>query len=374
MRRSLLCLSLIMIFASVALADQVTLKNGDRLSGNIVSGDGKTLLIKTDFAGDVTIQWDAIVGIESTQSLNLTLKDGTKLSGKITTTSDGKFVVAGATPAPAAPPSKDTIVAVRNDAEQKTFDIDAEKMAHPKFTYFWSGLFDTGLALTRGNSSTASYTLDGKGVRETPRDKLTLYANYIFADNQVTVPATTTANLFQAGIRGDLNVGPRAFVYATADFATNQLQHLVLRQVYGGGAGYHVIKNDNTLFDIFGGFDYDKDEFGSYSYVNPLPPPPTLSVESYTLNSAEAVVGEEFDTKMSKRMTLLERFSFYPNISHTGDYRMQFNASLAVMMKTWLSWQTSFSDQYISYPPPGLKGNDLVLSTGFRVTWGKAKL
>jgi putative salt-induced outer membrane protein len=374
MRRSLLCLLLIMVFASAAAADQVTLKNGDRLSGNIVSGDGKTLSIKTEFAGDVSIQWDAIVGIESTQNLNLTLKDGTKLSGKITTTSDGRFVVAGATPAPAAPPSKDVIVAVRNDAEQKTFDTEAEKMAHPKFTYFWSGLFDTGLALTRGNSSTASYTLDGKGVRETPRDKLTLYANYIFADNQVSVPATTTANLFQAGIRGDLNVGPRAFIYATADFATNQLQHLVLRQVYGGGVGYHVIKNDKTLFDIFGGFDYDKDEFGSYSYVNTAPPPPTLSVAAYTLNSAEAVVGEEFDTHVSKRMTLLERFSFYPNISHTGDYRMQFNASLAVMMKTWLSWQTSFSDQYISYPPPGLKGNDLVLSTGLRVTWGKAKL
>ncbi|MGB2665485.1 MAG: DUF481 domain-containing protein [Candidatus Acidiferrum sp.] len=374
MRRSLLCVLLIMIFASAAAADQVTLKNGDRLSGNIVSGDGKTLLIKTEFAGDVTIQWDAIVGIESTQNLNLTLKDGTKLSGKITTTSDGRFVVAGATPAPAAPPSKDVIVAVRNDAEQKTFDTEAEKMAHPKFTYFWSGLFDTGLALTRGNSSTASYTLDGKGVRETPRDKLTLYANYIFADNQVSVPATTTANLFQAGIRGDLNVGPRAFVYATADFATNQLQHLDLRQVYGGGVGYHVIKNDKTLFDIFGGFDYDKDEFGSYSYVNTAPPPPTFSVAAYTLNSAEAVVGEEFDTQVSKRLTLLERFSFYPNISHTGDYRMQFNASLAVMMKTWLSWQTSFSDQYISYPPPGLKGNDLVLSTGLRVTWGKAKL
>jgi putative salt-induced outer membrane protein YdiY len=374
MRRSLLCLLLIAVFASAAVADQVTLKNGDRLSGNIVSGDGKTLLIKTEFAGDVTIDWDAIMGIESTQNLNLTLKDGTKLSGKITTTSDGKFVVAGATPAPAAPPSKDTIVAVRNDAEQKAFDIDAEKMAHPKFTYFWSGLFDTGLALTRGNSSTASYTLDGKGVRETPRDKLTLYANYIFADNQVSVPATTTANLFQAGIRGDLNVGPRAFVYATADFATNQLQHLVLRQVYGGGAGYHVIKTDQILFDIFGGFDYDKDEFGSYSYVNTAPPPPTFSVVAYSLNSAEGVVGEEFDAHVSKRITVLERFSFFPNISHTGDYRMQFNASLAVMMKTWLSWQTSFSDQYISYPPPGLKGNDLVLSTGLRVTWGKAKL
>ena len=41
MRRSLLCLSLITVFASAALADQITLKNGDRLSGAIVSGDGK---------------------------------------------------------------------------------------------------------------------------------------------------------------------------------------------------------------------------------------------------------------------------------------------------------------------------------------------
>ena len=149
MRRSFLCVLFFAVLASGAAADQVTLKNGDRLSGDIVNGDGKTLLIKTEFAGDVTIQWDAIVGIESTQHLNLTLKDGTRLSGKITTT-DGKFVVAGAPTPSAGPAPKDTIVAVRNDTEQKTFDVETEKMAHPKFTYFWSGAFDLGLALIAG--------------------------------------------------------------------------------------------------------------------------------------------------------------------------------------------------------------------------------
>jgi uncharacterized protein DUF481 len=374
MRRSLSCALLLALFAVAGMADQVTLKNGDRLSGDIVSGDGKTLQIKTEFAGDVTIQWDAIVGIESTQDLNLTLKDGTKLSGKITTR-DGRFVVAGAAstaPPPSAAP-KETIVAVRNDAEQKTYDIDTEKMEHPKFYYFWSGLFDTGLALTRGNSSTASYTLDAKGIRETPRDKLTVYANYVFADNQVNIPAITTANLFQAGARGDLNVGPRAFVFAFTDFMTNQLQHLSLRQDYGGGVGYHIIKTDNTTFDVFGGADYDRDSFSSYVYTNPAPPPPILPMAAYQLNSAEALVGEEFDSKISTRTVVSERFSFFPNLSHTGEYRMQFDSSVALQMKNWLSWQTTFSDRYISYPPVGLKGNDLVLSTGFRVTWGKAK-
>ena len=373
MRQSALCVLFIAVCASATLADQVTLKNGDRLSGDIVSGDGKTLLLKTEFVGDVTIKWDAIVGIESTQNLNLTLKDGSKISGKITTT-DGKFVVAGAAPTAAAPAAKETVVAVRNDAEQKTYDVATEKMEHPKFWYFWSGVFDTGLALTRGNSSTASYTLDTRDVRETPRDKLTVYANYIFADTQIPAPPTTTANLFQAGIRGDLNVSPRAFVFAFAGFATNQLQHLDLRQTYGGGVGYHVIKTDRTVFDVYGGFDYDRDEFGSYTIINPTPPPPLTTVAAFDQNSAEAVVGEEFDSHLSKRTMVTERFSFFPNLSHTGDYRMQFDSTLAMQLKAWLSWQVSFTDRYISYPPPGLKGNDLVLSTGLRVIWGKPKL
>ena len=149
MRRSLLSVFAALLTAATVRADQVTLKNGDRLSGKIVSGDGKTLLLKSDFAGDVSIQWDAITAMESTDNVNLTLKDGTRLSGKVTT-QDGKFVVAPATNAPApAPAPKEAIVAVRNDAEQHSFDVETEKMAHPKFTYFWSGLFDTGLALRR---------------------------------------------------------------------------------------------------------------------------------------------------------------------------------------------------------------------------------
>jgi len=42
--------------AAGAWADQVTLKNGDRLTGAIVKADGKTLLLKTDYAGDLTLK------------------------------------------------------------------------------------------------------------------------------------------------------------------------------------------------------------------------------------------------------------------------------------------------------------------------------
>lgn len=41
--------------ASSALADQVTLKNGDRLSGTIVKTDDDKLEMKSEFAGDVKL-------------------------------------------------------------------------------------------------------------------------------------------------------------------------------------------------------------------------------------------------------------------------------------------------------------------------------
>ncbi|HKB99865.1 MAG TPA: hypothetical protein VKD23_13880, partial [Terriglobales bacterium] len=65
--------SLLLALTIPALADQVVLKNGDRLTGSIAKSDGKALVIKTDYAGDVTVKFDAIQSITSTGDLNVSL-------------------------------------------------------------------------------------------------------------------------------------------------------------------------------------------------------------------------------------------------------------------------------------------------------------
>src|SRR5271167_733273 len=81
------------LLSQALLADQVTLKNGDRLSGNILKYDGKNLILKSDLAGEVTIPWENVTGVTSTQPLNITLKDGQHIVGTMTT--DGaKFQIA----------------------------------------------------------------------------------------------------------------------------------------------------------------------------------------------------------------------------------------------------------------------------------------
>lgn len=285
------------------------------------------------------------------------------------TTNDGQVQVATQT-AGVVTASKDSIQLIRSDSEQAAYDAAMERLQHPHLGDYWSGLLDTGLSLTRGNSSTLTYTLSGKAVRQTERDKITVYTTAIYGKNDNTSPSQTTAHQIQGGVRGDVNFSERWFVFAFSDFNYNGLQHLDLQNVIAGGVGYHLIKTKNTAFDLFGGAGYNQEYFSSYTLANPTPPPPTLALPAITQKGAEIVLGEELDTKVNSRTTFSESFTFFPGIGGAGGYRFTFNTSVATKLKNWLGWQVTFADNYTSNPPFGIKGNDLLLSTGLRLTFG----
>ena len=98
--------------SSAVFADQITLKNGDHLTGTIVKSDGKTLVLHTEFAGDVTLQFAAITQITTDKPLHVALKNGQTVVGAIST-SDGKLEVAPKSGAPVETP-KDSVVAILN--------------------------------------------------------------------------------------------------------------------------------------------------------------------------------------------------------------------------------------------------------------------
>ena len=118
-------------------------------------------MIKSELAGDVNIKWDGIAAITSTQPLHLTLKDGQTVVG-IVTTSDSKFMVATKDTGPVSAP-RDSVVAVRNDDEQKTYDATVERLRNPSLADLWTGQLDTGLSLTRGNSASLTLHAGCKG-------------------------------------------------------------------------------------------------------------------------------------------------------------------------------------------------------------------
>ena len=123
--RRVVLLALFALCSSVVFADQITLKNGDRLTGTIEKSDEKQLVIKTEFAGEVTVQWPAVQEIKSEQQLHVVLKSGQTVVGPVNT-ADGKIEVSTKTAGNVEAP-KENIKVMRSDAEQTA----SEKLQHP---------------------------------------------------------------------------------------------------------------------------------------------------------------------------------------------------------------------------------------------------
>ncbi|HWO28463.1 MAG TPA: DUF481 domain-containing protein, partial [Candidatus Acidoferrum sp.] len=247
---------------SAVFADQITLKNGDHLSGTIVKSDGKILVLHTEFAGDVTVQFSAITQISTEKELHVTTSDKKTLVGPVTT-SDGKIEVATKTGGTVEVPPGN-VVLIRNDAEQAAYD----KLLHPGLLHGWNGGVNVGFSLARGNSETSNLALAINAVHPTLNDKTTIYLSSIDTKNELATP-TTVANLVTAGIRYDHNVNPRLFGFVGADFMSNALQNLDLRGVYGAGLGFHAIKSDSTVLDFLAGLNYTHETYSNGPVVIP---------------------------------------------------------------------------------------------------------
>ena len=334
-------------------ADQIVLKNGDRLTGNIEKSDEKALLIKTEFAGEVTVEWPAVQEIKSEQPLHVSLKGGQNLVGPVTTT-DGKIEVATKNAGNVEAP-KEAIVVMRSDSEQLAW----EKLQHPGLLQGWEGGVNVGFGLTAGNSETKNLALAFTGVRTGLHDKLSLYTGSVYSSNDLAPGSTrVTSNTNKGGARYDRDIIPRMFGFVNADFFTDALQDLNLRSVVGGGLGWHAIKRPSTTFDILGGLVYTRE---NYTQLAPLP----RLIHSF----AAAQIGDELMHKVAKSTVITQRAYFFPNFNEGGEYRATFDFGTVTKINKWLGWQNTFGDVYVTNPPTGKKKNDLVFTTGLNIAF-----
>jgi putative salt-induced outer membrane protein len=344
----------VLLLSPLVLADQVTLKNGDRLSGTIVKYDGKNLVIKAEFAGQVTIPWDSVTGITSTDPLNVGLKGGQMLLGPLTTAADGKIQVA-TQGAGTVSVTRDSIEVIRSKDEQAAYQAEIDHYRNPRLVDLWTGTLDLGYSESHGNANTQTFTLNTNADRATMRDKIAVYYTSIFSTSDASGKSLTTANAKRGGIAYNLNVRPRLFVFGSVDLESDQFQDLDLRFSPAGGLGYHIIKNDKTSLDGMFGVAANREFFST----------------GLNRTSAEILLGEELTHKFTSSTSVHEKLVFYPNASDGGTYRMNFDTSAVTILRKWLSWQLSVSDRYLSNPVAGRKKNDVLFTTGLRLTFAK---
>ena len=145
--RPLLCL-VVMCLAAPVFADTVWLKNGDRLSGKIKVFDGGKLLIQTDYAGAVPIDWKQVKTLESDQELMVKQDTWTGEKAKsLQAAEDGSVTLANG-----EAPKTVALASIQQIIKPKPLVEDL----------VWKGNVDVAMDYQRADKDTDDYDIDFK--------------------------------------------------------------------------------------------------------------------------------------------------------------------------------------------------------------------
>ncbi len=341
-------LALILLFTLCANASEIVfLKNGDRITGSVEKISDAKLLVKSTLFGEIKVDVTEVARIDSNRDITVVTGDQTVTARSLTFT------------------EKNANISVSDSHAMSMPREYLRDMHSPEFVPTpvqhspwedWSAAIDTGLSAARGNSETTNLNLGFKAQRTTARDHLSLGVNSIFAQNSTLGQAVTSANAIHSGARYDLNVSDNAFTFALANFDSDQLQNLDLRSVVGGGLGLRTTQNDRTSLDLFAGASLNNELFSTQP----------------NRRSGELITGQELNFKFSPRALLSQRMIFFPNFTDVGQYRLAFDSTATLKFNSWLGWQSTLSNTYLSNPAPGARNNDVLITTGIRVMLGEA--
>jgi len=335
-----------------AIADTVTLKNGDRLTGAVTQLAGGKLTLTTAYAGAVTIAWDEVTLLKLDKPILMAteIHHGKKIEVKsqqitaIERTGAGFVVTTASGPQPVPPAELTTL---RTPAAQQAYEASLE----PNLLHGWTGGASVSFALARGNSDTTTFGAGVNLARPTRTDKTSLYYNTLYTHDGLL--NDTTANLTNAGLRYDHNVSPKLFLFGTLDFNTNALQDLDLRTIAGGGFGWHAIAKPTQQLDVLGGVVWTHENYSAVA-----------GNKAETNSFAALDFGEQYTCKLGSASSFTEQAYIFPDLADTSQYRFTAIAGLNTKIKSFLSWQTTFSDIYVTNPQTGAKDNDVIFTTG----------
>lgn len=208
--------------AATAAADELHLKNGDRVTGDAVALlDGK-LTFKTP-NGELVVAWDEVTSLTMTRPMIVTVRGGQPELRSIEGLALGDIVAI----APPPPP------------------LD------------WTGAINAGLVATGGNSDISTLRLDGDVSAIRPIDRFTAGA----AINRAENAGDETADNWNLSFNYDRFLTERLFLNGNAIFTGDEFKSLDLRTAIGAAVGYDVWKTPRGSLSALGGLGYVNENF-----------------------------------------------------------------------------------------------------------------
>jgi putative salt-induced outer membrane protein YdiY len=245
--RILVICSLLVLSAGTALADEVILTNGDRLTGTILRKEHDTLVFTTTYGGDLNIRWVEVTGILSDKPQRFYLDDGRRLTGTASPGSDGEITIE-AEREPSIGPIPLSLVRWINPSPEVAGEGTEFK-----------GRLNLGAASTAGNTDTEKFHIDAEIIARTFKNRYTAGA----AGNEGKTSGVKSESDWLAYLKYDRFLTPKWYAYVNGSAEQDRFKDIDLRTTAGAGSGYQFIDTDRTNLSLEGGLSNVRTDFAA---------------------------------------------------------------------------------------------------------------
>jgi len=248
----LLMLAVFNLSFTAALADEVRLKNGDIITGNIVKKETTVLVVQTSYAGEISIQWAEIATVKSENPVHVVLTDGSHLRGPLQEDETGVARVE----------LREASVDDNKAAAEEEFDLREVRYINPTPDLTgegirWTGNINAGGAITQGNTETKNLRIDGESIIRTLNNRYTIGGEFHRAEDR------GNDTQYNSRLRGkyDRFFTEQWYGYVNATFENDRFRDLRLRRVAGLGNGYQIFETPDLNLSIEGGLNHISEDY-----------------------------------------------------------------------------------------------------------------
>jgi putative salt-induced outer membrane protein YdiY len=226
------------LLTSSCLADTVMLDNGDRVTGRIQRSESGKLVIATDYAGEVKIDWTHVKTLTGDELMTVQLDDKTRLYGRLAG-EDGTIRVT----------SPDGLLERYVEVKQVDAIFPGAMLKDP---VSFSGRLNIGGSQTSGNTQTSAIHLDAELLARKGDDRYTAGGSF----NRTTDRGVETASNARWYAKYDHFFAKKWYTTINATMEHDPFADIELRTTAGIGIGYQALASARTNLALESGVDY----------------------------------------------------------------------------------------------------------------------
>lgn len=328
-------LALAMGLAWSCHADEIVLRNGDRIQGSITTlTDGK-LIVTTDYAGEIAIDVGKIASVRTDTVMTVVLRDGERRVGVLSGDGQGSAVAA------------DPDAAGRRIERAAIAEIRRGRVTGEEWRT--TGHATLGASESAGNTRIRRVNLDAETILRNERHRFTLGARTAYATDH---GREAESNALVSG-KYDRFLSRTWYAYVNGSLKRDKFGDIDLRSTIGAGSGYQIFQGKLSNWQVEGGLDYVNTSY--YEAPNDDFPGVRLATR-YDRWFGEDVAQVFFDGSVTASLEAIEEAFARTQVG----LRLPLHGGLLASLQLNLDWDGN--------PAPGRESVDrtVVLGLGYR--------